>query len=65
MTFDDDAQQYLVAAILRPGNAASTAGVVSLLHRLIPKLWRVCPGARLRVRLDAGFATSETLAHLA
>jgi hypothetical protein len=59
LTFDDEARQYLVAAVLRPGNAAGTAGAVSLLHRLLPKLWRAFPGARLRVRLDAGFATPE------
>jgi hypothetical protein len=64
LTFDDEARQYLVAAILRPGNAAGTAGVVSLLPRLIPKLWRAFPGARLRVRLDAGFAAPEIFAHL-
>ena len=64
LTLDDEARQYLVAAILRPGNAAGTAGVVSLLHRLLPKLWRACPSARIRVRLDAGFAASEIVAHL-
>jgi hypothetical protein len=32
---------------------------VSLLRRLLPKLWRAFPGARLRVRLDAGDATPE------
>jgi Transposase DDE domain group 1 len=64
LTFDDETRQYLVAAILRPGNAAGTAGVVSLLHRLLPKLWRAFSGARLRVRLDAGFATPEIFAHL-
>ena len=64
LTFDDEARQYLVAAVLRPGNAAGTAGAVSLLHRLLPKLWRAFPGARLRVRLDAGFATPDIFAHL-
>jgi DDE family transposase len=64
LTFDDEARQYLVAAILRPGNAAGTTGAVSLLHRLLPKLWRAFPGAQLRVRLDAGFATPEIFAHL-
>jgi hypothetical protein len=64
LTFDDETRQYLVAAILRPGNAAGTAGAVSLLHRLLPKLWRAFPGAQLRVRLDAGFATPELFAHL-
>jgi len=64
LTFDDETRQYLVAAILRPGNAAGTAGAISLLHRLLPKLWRAFPGARLRVRLDAGFATPEIFAQL-
>jgi DDE family transposase len=64
LTFDREARQYLVAAILRPGNAAGTGGVVSLLHRLVPKLWAAFPGAQLRVRLDAGFATPEIFAHL-
>jgi hypothetical protein len=64
LTFDDETRQYLVAAILRPGNAAGTAGAISLLHRLLPKLWRAFPRARLRVRLDAGFATPEIFAQL-
>ena len=64
LTFDREARQYLVAAIIRPGNAAGTDGAVSLLHRLLPKLGRAFPGARLRVQLDAGFATLEIFAHL-
>jgi DDE family transposase len=64
LTFDREVRQYLVAAILRPGNAAGTGGAVSLLHRLIPKLWAAFPGAQLRVRLDAGFATPEIFDHL-
>ena len=64
LTFDDEARQYLVAAILRPGNAAGTAGAVRVLHRWLPKLWRAFPAARLRVRLDAGYATPEIFGHL-
>jgi hypothetical protein len=64
LTFDDEARQYLVAAMLRPGNAGNTAGAGSLLRRLLPKLWRAFPRARLRVRLDAGFATPELFALL-
>jgi hypothetical protein len=59
LTFDDETRQYLVAAILRPGNAAGTGGAASLLRRLLPRLWRAFPGAQLRVRLDAGFATPD------
>ena len=64
LTFDAEARQYLVAAMLRPGNAAGTAGVGGLLQRLLPKLRRAFPGARLRVRLDAGFATPAIFTHL-
>jgi hypothetical protein len=59
LTFDKESRQYLVGAILRPGNVPATTGVQSLLRRLIPKLWRVFPRARLRVRLDGGFAAPE------
>ena len=64
LTFDDERRQYLVAAILRPGNAAGAAGAIGVLKRLLPKLWRAFPGARLRVRLDAGFATPDIFDHL-
>lgn len=57
ITFGDEPRQYLVAAILRPGNAPTAAGVRHLLRQLLPKLWRAFPHAQLRVRLDAGFAT--------
>ena len=40
------------------------AGAVGLLKRLLPKLWRAFPRARLRVRLDGGFATPEIFDHL-
>jgi hypothetical protein len=59
LTFNDEARQYLVAAVLRPGNAPTKAGVRGLLRRLIPKLWQAFPRARLRVRLDGGFAAPE------
>ena len=64
LTFDDEARQYLVAAVLRPGNAAGAAGAVSVLQRLLPKLRGAFPRARLRVHLDAGFATPAVLAFL-
>ncbi len=56
VTFDHEAEQHLVTALLRPGNAAGTAGAVALLNRLIPWLRDLFPGARIRVRLDGGFA---------
>lgn len=57
LTIDDEPRQYLVAAVLRPGNAATAVGAAGLLRRLIPKVWAAFPRARVRVRLDGGFAT--------
>ncbi len=61
LTFDDEPEQYLFAAILRPGNAAATRGARGLLLRTFALLRRAFPGARLRVRLDGGFASAELL----
>jgi hypothetical protein len=57
LTFDDEPRQYLVTALLRPGTAPATRGVPGVLRRLIPKLWAAFPRARVRVRMDGGFAT--------
>lgn len=59
--FDDEAEQYLVAALLRPGNATAHHGALGLLARLVACLRRAFPKARLRVRLDGGFASPELL----
>lgn len=57
VTFDDEPRQYLVTALLRPGNAPAALNATSVLRRLIPKLWAAFPRARVRVRMDGGFAT--------
>lgn len=57
--FDDEADQYLVAALLRPGNSPDKVGSLGVLTRLLPRLRAAFPRARLRVRLDAGFAAPE------
>jgi Transposase DDE domain group 1 len=59
VSFDDEAEQYLVTAVLRPGNAPDKRGGVAVLKRLFPVLRAAFPKARLRVRLDAGFASPE------
>ena len=59
LTFDDEVEQYLCAAVLRPGNAPATAGAVGLLRRLLALLRVAFPKARFLVRLDGGFATPE------
>ena len=64
VTFNAEPMQYVVAALLRPGTGAATAGVRGLLRRLFAKLRAVFPRARLRVRADAGFANAKVLAFL-
>ena len=59
LTFDDESEQYLCAAMLRPGNAPAARGARGLLRRLIDMLRIAFPKARFLVRLDGGFATPE------
>lgn len=59
VSFNDEPQQYLVAAILRPGTVAAKVGTIGLLKRLLPALRQAFPHAVLRVRLDGGFACPE------
>ena len=61
LTFDKEREQYLVCAALRAGNAPAKQGVAGILKRLLPMLREAFPKARLRVRLDAGFAGPELL----
>jgi len=61
LTFNHEVEQYLVTAVLRPGNAPGSAGAVGLLRRLIERLTDAFPKAKIRVRLDGGFATPEVL----
>lgn len=61
MAFNDEAEQYLLCAVLRPGNSPAAYGLVALLRRVLPKLTAAFPRARIRVRLDGGFGTPEVL----
>jgi len=61
LTFDGEAEQYLCAAVLRPGNAPATRGAVGVLRRLLARLRIAFPRARFLVRLDGGFATPAVL----
>ena len=56
LTFDREPDQYLCAAALRPGNAPTQAGALTLLKRIIGRLQERLPQARILVRLDGGFA---------
>jgi len=60
-TFNDELEQYLLAAVLRPGNAPAKLGAIGILARLLERLRDAFPKARFRVRLDGGFACSEIL----
>ncbi len=59
ISFNDEADQYLTAAVLRPGTAHPKVGAVGILRRLIPALREAFPSAMVRVRLDGGFACPE------
>src|SRR6266481_3903664 len=61
LTFNEEAEQYLVAAVLRPGNATGSAGALGILRRLINRVNNAFPKARIRVRLDGDFASPEVL----
>jgi hypothetical protein len=64
VTFNDEAEQYLCAAVLRPGNVTAAAGAVGILRRLMALIRGSFSKARIRVRLDGGFANPELLAFL-
>lgn len=64
VSFDAEAEQYAVLALLRPGNSAAKLGAIHCLRHLFRKLRTAFPGARLRVRLDGGFAGNDLLAFL-
>ncbi len=61
VSFNDEPEQYLCAAVLRPGNVTAAAGAVGLLRRLIGLIRYFLPGVRIRVRLDGGFAHPAVL----
>ena len=64
VTFNDEADQYLCAAVLRPGNVTAAAGAVGILRRLTSLIRGSFSKVRIRVRLDGGFANPELLAFL-
>ncbi len=62
--FNDEPEQHLVSAVLRPGNAPASLGALGLLRRLIARLNEAFPKVPLLIRLDGGFATPEILDYL-
>src|ERR1700687_2753693 len=61
VSFNDEAEQYLCAAVLRPGNVTAAVGARGILRRLINMISYSFPGTRIRVRLDGGFAHPDLL----
>jgi hypothetical protein len=61
LSFNDEPEQWLVCAVLRPGNSAAHVGLVAILERLLPKLRSAFPRVRIRVRLDGGFGAPAVL----
>jgi len=61
ISFNSEVEQYLFAAVLRPGNVTAKLGAVGILRRVIDRLRVAFPGTRFLVRLDGGFACPELL----
>jgi len=64
VSFNQEQEQFLVAAVLQPGNAAPAGVGLGLLRRVVERVQRYFPDAGLRVRLDSAFATPEILDYL-
>jgi hypothetical protein len=61
VSFDEEVEQYLCAAVLRPGNVTAHVGAVGILRRLLGMVRCLFPSVRIRVRLDGGFAHPDLL----
>lgn len=59
VSFGDEPDQYLFAAVLRPGNVTSSRGACAILRRTLAMVRERFPKARVLVRLDGGFACAE------
>lgn len=57
ISFNDEPEQYLCAAMLRPGTAGCAVGAIGMLRRIIRSVRLAFPGIRIVVRLDGGFAS--------
>lgn len=64
LSFNDEREQYLCTAVLRPGNVTAACGAVGILRRLLLMVRYFLPQVQIRVRLDGGFAHPQVLALL-
>ncbi len=58
LTFDNEVEQYLFCYMLRPGNATVNLGCIGMLKRLLPRLCRSFPKARIRTH-SAGLGFTD------
>ena len=61
VSFNEEAEQYLFTAVLRPGNAPASMGAVGILRRILKLIAQYFPEASIRIRLDGGFAHPQLL----
>jgi len=61
ISFDQEPTKFLVAAVLRPGNASALQGTLGVLRRLVALIRRHFPRVRLRLRADSAFAVPALL----
>ena len=59
LSFDNEPDQYLFCYMLRSGSAVAKIGCLGMLKRLLPRLRKAFPKAKIRIRLDAGFTGPE------
>ncbi len=59
VSFDREVDHYLVAAVLRPGNATAKMGTIGILLRLMREIRKRWRKVKIEVRLDGGFACPE------
>lgn len=57
--FDEEPEQYLFTYVLRGGRAPAKLGAIGILKRVFARLRATFPRAKLRVRLDGGYAGPE------
>jgi len=64
ISFNKEKEQYLIGAVLRPGNAPAKKGAIGILSRIISRVREAFPKARIEVRLDGGFAGPQMFDYL-
>ncbi len=62
LIFDGDTD-HLITAVLRPGNAHASHGVVAILRRIVGAIRARWPGVAISLRADSGFAIPALYAY--